>query len=868
MEQKTDDAAKTLAKYMTPLNFFAMTFACCIGWGAFILPGTTFLPKAGPIGTMIALTIGAAIMLVIAANIHYMMNRQADSGGAFTYAKKIFGYDYAFLCTWFLWFTYVALLWFNVTTLVLIAEKVFGNVFHGGISYNLAGHEVYLGEMIFAAVIILGVGIFSSRRKSWLNRVGMILAVTFFILGLICVAATLTVNGGTFNFYPQFSAGRSTFSQILGVISTIPLAFAGFTAVSHATEEFKFSPKKSFWIMAAAIILAVIFYAAMTCLSISVIPIGYSNWEEYVSHLNELDGLEALPAFYAVNEVLGKFGLTLLTLTAVGAILANILACYFASSRLMYIAAKDEVLPKRFAILNADSLPANAVIFVTLISLITPFLGQTTFNLFKDVMNFGVIVAFGYVSLGVYLMAMFERDTKYKLFGAMGTFFAIVLGILFFVPSLSAENLFPRESYFIFILVGILGFIFFRAILERDTERRFGKSVVVCIALPFIILFGSLMWTRQDMAESFSVTLKNIGGYFSGELQKYGLKADITRKLREEYYLKTQIDEVSSAIFINNLLQTLLIIVTLLIMLSITSFVRRREREIGNAKLRAEVSTSTKAHVLAAMSTDISMPVSAINGYAILALRENMTPEEMRDFLRKIETSSQYLIETINGVLELSDIESGKVELHESPVDILKLVNDVRDMFAERTEKKSINLTVEFSNVQNPFVRCDKRLLDRVLINLTDNAVKFSHVGGKVEITLQQLESKIPSVGSYEFRVKDNGIGMSEEFAEKIFEPFEREINAAAIGTHGTGLGLAITKSIVDLMHGKISVVTKPNQGAEFIVNLFFTLESAPPQPVVTFEVADLDETPKNIVIEEVGENTADEVHESPKDKN
>ena len=316
MLKKIDDDVKNLHKYMTPLNFWAMTLSCCIGWGAFILPGTTFLPKAGPIGTIIALVISAVIMTVIAANFHYMMNRQADSGGAFTYAKKIFGYDYAFLCTWFLWFVYVALLWLNVTSFVLIAEKIFGNVFQVGISYNIAGFDVYLGEIIFAVVLILVAGIFSSRRKSWLNRAGMIFAVAFFILGLICAAATFTVNGGTVNFYPQFAAGSSTLAQILGVISTIPLAFAGFLAVSHAPEEFTFSPKRSFWIMAAAIISAVIFYVALTCLSISVIPIGYANWEEYLSHLNELDGLESLPAFYAANEVLGKFGLIFLALSA------------------------------------------------------------------------------------------------------------------------------------------------------------------------------------------------------------------------------------------------------------------------------------------------------------------------------------------------------------------------------------------------------------------------------------------------------------------------------------------------------------------------------------------------------------------------
>ena len=153
------------------------------------------------------------------------------------------------------------------------------------------------------------------------------------------------------------------------------------------------------------------------------------------------------------------------------------------------------------------------------------------------------------------------------------------------------------------------------------------------------------------------------------------------------------------------------------------------------------------------------------------------------------------------------------------------------------------------------------------MINLIDNAVKFSHVSGKVEVTLRQLENKTPRVGSYELRVKDNGIGMSEDFTKRIFEPFAREINAAAMGAHGTGMGLAITKSIVDLMHGKISVITQPNQGAEFIVNVFWLIESAPHPSAVTFEVDNIDKPAENIVFEEVGEKVTDDVHEEPKEK-
>ena len=142
-------------------------------------------------------------------------------------------------------------------------------------------------------------------------------------------------------------------------------------------------------------------------------------------------------------------------------------------------------------------------------------------------------------------------------------------------------------------------------------------------------------------------------------------------------------------------------------------------------------------------------------------------------------------------------------------------------------------------------MRCDKRRLNRVLLNLASNAYKFTPDGGKVEIILKELRSRINGVGNYELRIKDSGFGMSEEFAPKIFEPFEREKNSKFSELQGTGLGMAITKSIVDLMHGKIYVETKKDVGTEFIINVQFALDTEPP-PVeknLEFVTATDDET-------------------------
>ena len=263
-----------------------------------------------------------------------------------------------------------------------------------------------------------------------------------------------------------------------------------------------------------------------------------------------------------------------------------------------------------------------------------------------------------------------------------------------------------------------------------------------------------------------------------------------------------------------------------------------QQQELIAAKNRAEESSHAKTTFLFNMSHDIRTPMNAIIGY--IELSKNLwancetcekrghcakcVPEKMNDFIRKIDTSSQHLLALINDVLEMSRIEAGKMELENAPADICKTLEGVRDLFATQMREKNIEFNVDFSRVYNNIVIFDENRFNRVLLNLFSNAYKFTPKGGKIVVRLSQTSSRGGNFGEYELRVKDSGIGMTEEFAKKIFEAFERERTSTVSGIQGTGLGMSITKSIIDLMNGSIDVVTAPNKGTEFIIKVKFPI--------------------------------------------
>ena len=239
---------------------------------------------------------------------------------------------------------------------------------------------------------------------------------------------------------------------------------------------------------------------------------------------------------------------------------------------------------------------------------------------------------------------------------------------------------------------------------------------------------------------------------------------------------------------------------------------------LSDAVAAAETANRAKSTFLSNMSHDIRTPMNAIIGFTTLALSNINDTGRVKDYLGKTLASSNHLLSLINDVLDMSRIESGKIHLEEVEVNLSDVLHDLKTIVSGQIYAKQLELYMDVMDVTDEDVYCDKTRLNQILLNLLSNAIKFTPAGGTVSVRVRQLAGKVRGCGQYEFRIKDNGIGMSPEFAQKIFEPFERERTSTVSRIQGTGLGMAITKNIVDMMGGTIEVQTAQGKGTEFTV--------------------------------------------------
>ena len=245
---------------------------------------------------------------------------------------------------------------------------------------------------------------------------------------------------------------------------------------------------------------------------------------------------------------------------------------------------------------------------------------------------------------------------------------------------------------------------------------------------------------------------------------------------------------------------------------------------LEKALVDAEKANKAKSQFLSSMSHDIRTPMNAITGFANLAQTHIEDRVQVKDYLDKIQSASKHLLNLINDILDMSRIESGKVQIEESEVSLHDLLEDVNNLIQPMAEEKGIHFQIQ-NEIVNNYVYCDKLRLNQVLINLLGNSVKFTPEGGEISLRIYQEMVAPAGYGVYIFKVKDNGIGIGAEFQDSVFQAFEREKSTENSGIQGTGLGLSITKSIVNMMGGKISVESELGHGAEFTVKVVFMLQ-------------------------------------------
>ena len=264
----------------------------------------------------------------------------------------------------------------------------------------------------------------------------------------------------------------------------------------------------------------------------------------------------------------------------------------------------------------------------------------------------------------------------------------------------------------------------------------------------------------------------------------------------------------------------------------------KMNQALSEAVRAAETANKAKSTFLSNMSHDIRTPMNAIIGFTTLAVSNIDDKKRVQDYLGKILSSSNHLLSLINDILDMSRIESGKIHLEETEVSLSEVLHDLKTIISGQIHAKQLELYMDVMDVTNEDVYCDKTRLNQVLLNLLSNAVKFTPAGGTVSVRIRQCHGTQKGSELYEIRVKDNGIGMSQEFVQKIFSPFERERTSTVSRTQGTGLGMAITKNIVDMMGGTIEVQTEQDKGTEFIVRLPFRTQ---PEHQRTEKIAELE---------------------------
>lgn len=564
-----------LTTNLSPVGAWAFALGTSVGWGSLVVTSNTYLAQAGPWGSVLGLVVGAMIMLIISRNYAYLMQVYPEAGGAYTYSREAFGYDHGFLTAWFLTLTYLSILWANATSIPLFARYFLGGVFTFGRMYEVFGYEVYIGETMLTIAVILLTAVLCTQYKGAAAR-AMIVLVCVFSAGIFVSFVISIIRRGC-EFSPAYVPDTSAISQILHIVFISPWAFIGFECISHGAEEFSFKKTEVFRVLLWAVVSTVLLYIFVTLLSVTAYPPRYDSWLEYIRDRSNLDGIEALPAFYAANHYMGSTGVGILMASLLALVGTSLIGNITALSRLFYAMGKDKILPGRFGELNQRGTPGNAIMLIVCVSLIVPFLGRNAIGWIVDVTTIGATLIYGFVSASAFRTAKARGDRVERKTGVIGLLVMIVFGINLLIPNLVLQSSMEKETYFLFIVWSVFGFIFFRYTLKKDEAHRFGRSIIVWVALLSLVLFVALIWMRQSMIATNIKMVENVERHYIETSDGSALR------LVDENFIRSQIGEMEASNDRTVMMAVGMFVFSLVIMMSNYSFLNKRARESERA---------------------------------------------------------------------------------------------------------------------------------------------------------------------------------------------------------------------------------------------------------------------------------------------
>ena len=605
----------------TPLGIWAFSIGTSIGWGSFVITCNTYLAQAGILGTLAGLGIGLAVFLLIVRNLQYMMRHNASAGGIYNYTRRVCGHDFGFLTAWFLFLTYIAILWANLTSLPLFARYLVGDIFRFGFHYRIFGYDVYAGEALLSVGAVCLVGLLCAKTRKAPQTLMITLALTFITSLFACLAIALIRrgSGNGFSFEPLMIPDKSEAGQILRIAAISPWAFIGFENVAHFSSEFAFPARKMNRVLILSVVMTTLVYIALTVLSVTAYPPAYDSWLAYIRDLGNLNGLEGLPAFYAARHYLGDAGVTILFIALFAVILTSLIGNLMTLSRLLYALGRNQLLPEKLAKVNGHGEPENGIWTVVILSCLIPLMGRTAIGWVVDVTTLGATMIYGLMSWAVFKEAGKNGDRFDRTTGAAGTALMIGFAALLLLPSLVNLDAMANESYILFTAWAILGLLFFRRIMNRDRDRNYGRSIIVWLILLLLIMFTALAWMTEQNTATTQGILGEIRDYYHAQAGGAGLEQDAA-------FIQEQSNQIHDLNLRTTLVLCGLFLFAVGVMLNNFLSAQRREKEdnILLSSVRQAANTdpltgvkSKHAYVQAEESLDQRIAEKMTEGFAI-----------------------------------------------------------------------------------------------------------------------------------------------------------------------------------------------------------------------------------------------------------
>ena len=458
-------------KSITPLNAWAFSFACAIGWAAFVMPSTTFLPRGGVTGSILAFLIGGAGMCVIALCYHYLGNLHPGQGGIYGIIKCSLNRSAAFVAAWGMGLAHLCCIPLNAKAMAMLIRVLLEEAFDLKFDIYIPRSDTLMLEAVMIVICLFLFGLINIRGITHAARAQTVGALV--LLGgvvVMLIASLFTSPKGAEAFSPALPAESSLYSAFMPIFLLTPWAFVGFDSLSKVTQELDFPVKRIGRIMIIAILCGVFVYIANIVIALLGMPAGFSSWPEYLVSLKNRSGIKGYPVALAAKNAMGRVGVLVFFASSLSATLTGLVGFFASVSRLLSQMAEDDLLPGFLGRINEKlGTPVNAIWTVVVLSLFLSLM-RDSFDFIEEVASVGATLGFGLVAAATLVNARSREEKKFAWIGLAG--FILCLGFLVFmlVRSIGMGQALSFKSYFLLMIWVFIGIAFY-SFFTRNKEK-------------------------------------------------------------------------------------------------------------------------------------------------------------------------------------------------------------------------------------------------------------------------------------------------------------------------------------------------------------------------------------------------------------